>query len=141
MIDKRTTTRRYNWSETPREKVETRWTRHYATLTPKGKITISRFTHEAMGDPDSYRLLYDADRNVVGLAPARLNVTKNAYPANIHGKTGARRIFAGRMMREHGLYLAETALFPRCFIDSSGMLILELNDVKPARRKKSKYGY
>ena len=36
----------------------------------------------------------------------------------------------------------ETARFPRCFIDHTGTLILELNDVKPASKKrKSKFGY
>ena len=92
-----------------------------------------------LGSPDSYLLLYDADLNVVGLQPARLAVTKNAYPAIDKGFKGGIRIFAQRMMREHNLYLSETAWFPRCFIDGSGTLILELNDVRPTRRNARKY--
>lgn len=139
MIDKRNTSRRYNWTETPREKTESRWSKLYASINPQGTIALSKFTHEMMGSPDSYLLLYDADLNVVGLQPARLAVTKNAYPVLHKGYRGGFRIFAQRMMREHNLYLCETAWFPRCFIDSSGTLILELNDVRPTRKNGKKY--
>jgi hypothetical protein len=139
MIDKRSTNRRYNWKQTPREARESRWSKLYVSINPQGKISISKFTHESMGSPDSYLLLYDADLNVVGLQPARLAVTKNAYPVLDKGYAGGFRIFAQRMMREHNLYLSETAYFPRCFIDSSGTLILELNDVRPVRKNKRGY--
>ncbi len=92
-----------------------------------------------MGSPDSYVLFYDADLNVVGLQAAKLNVTKNAFPAVSNGDRGGRRIYAARMMREHNLYMSETAWFPRCYIDHTGTLILELNDVKPVRRNGRAY--
>lgn len=136
MIDKRNTNRRYNWTETPREKKESRWSKLYASITREGTITLSKFTYESMGSPDSYLLLYDADLNVLGLQPARFAVTKNAYPVTIRDRRGACRIFAQRMIREHSLYLDETVWFPRCFIDSSGTLILELNDVRATRKSK-----
>ena len=143
MIDKRPTNRRYNWIETPRQPTESRWSKLYVSITRVGMISLSRFTHEAMGSPDSYLLLYDADLNVVGLQPARLNVTKNAYPTvETPKRTGGCRIYAQRMMREHNLHLDATAWFPRCFIDSSGTLILELNDVRPvSRHNRKNYGY
>lgn len=139
MIDKRNTNRRYNWTETPREKRESRWSKLYASINPQGIISVSKFTHEMLGSPDSYLLLYDADLSVLGLQPARLAVTKNAYPIVVRDSRGGSRIFAQRMMREHSLYLDETVWFPRCFIDSSGTLILELDDVRATRKNKRGY--
>jgi len=139
MIEKQNTNRRYNWTETPRNARESRWSKLYVSINPQGKIAISKFTHESMGSPGSYLLLYDADLNVVGLQPARLAVTKNAYPVLHKGYQGGFRIFAHRLMREHSLYLSETVYFPRCFIDGSGTLILELNDVRPARKDRRGY--
>ncbi len=141
MINTQNTKRRYNWTQLPNEGRGSRWSALYAALNPRGILSLSRFTHEAMGEPDSYLIVYDADLNTLGLQPARLNVTKNAYPASSHGTRGGKRLYAHRLIREFNLYLSETALFPRCFIDHTGTLILELDDVKPAARKrKKKYG-
>jgi len=90
------------------------------------------------GLPDSYAIFYDEDRNTLGLQAARLNVTRNAYAVNPRGNHGGMRIFAHRLIREFNLYLTETVVFPRCFIDHTGTLILELNDVRPATRKRKK---
>ena len=140
MVDKQNTKRRYNWTQLPKDTGrDTRWSALYATLKPDGVISLSRFTHEAMGSPDSYIILYDEDINTLGLQPGRLNVTKNAYPALERGNRGGRRIHAHRLIREFNIYVSETARFPRCFIDDSGTLILELNDVKPAARKRSRW--
>ncbi len=139
MIDTQNTKRHYNWTPLPREAGGgTRWAGLYASLSPRGVITLSRVTHESMGAPDSYQIVYDADLNVLGLQPARLNVTKNAYPAVPHGTRGGRRIWAHRLIREFNIHVSETAYFPRCFIDHTGTLILELNDVKPAGKKRKK---
>jgi hypothetical protein len=131
--------RRFNWVQTPRAAHEGRWSKLYVSLSPQGYISVSKFTHESMGSPDSYVLLYDRELNVVGLQPARLNVTKNAYPAKPNGDRGGRRIYAARMMREHNLYLSESAWFPRCYIDHTGTLILELNDVRAVRKNGKPY--
>jgi hypothetical protein len=142
MIDTQNTKRRYNWKPLPKEAGRgTRWSSMYVTLSPLGWIWLSRLTHETMGSPDSYVIVYDEEMNILGLQAARLNVTKNAYPASPRGKHGGMRIYAHRLIREFNLYLNETAMFPRCFIDHAGTLILDLNDVRPATRKrKKKYG-
>jgi hypothetical protein len=143
MIDTQNTKRRYNWKPLPKEQGrETRWSSLYVTLTQRGWIWLARVAHESMGSPDSYVIFYDEDANTLGLQAARLNVTKNAHVACPRGRHGGVRIHAHRLVREFNLYLSETVMFPRCFIDHTGTLILELNDVKPATRKrKSKYGY
>jgi hypothetical protein len=89
-----------------------------------------------MGSPDSYLILYDSDLNILGLQAARLNLTKNAYRTHSRGNSGGCRLHAARLIREFNIYVSETALFPRCFIDDSGTLILNLNDTKPAAMKR-----
>ena len=136
MIETRNPKRRYNWSQAPRDAKPSRWSGLYASLNERGVIWLSRLTHEALGEPDSYLLLFDRKLNVLGVQPARLAVTKNAYPALERGSRGGRVMHGHRMMREFNLYLSETVWFPRCFIDESGTLILELNDVRQATKKK-----
>ena len=106
----------------------------YASLSPDGDIVISRYTHEQLGAPDSYLLLYDRERNVIGMRPARLAVEKNAYPARVRGRHGGRRIRGYRLCREFGIQVDKTVRFHRCQMDNSGVLILDLYDSKPIRR-------
>lgn len=124
------------WEECPREAREARWASLFATLSARGDLAISRFTHEALGSPDSYVLLYDRDRHVIGMRPARLVREKNAYPARVKGKHGGRRIRAYRLCREFGIEIFETVRFHRCQIDNNGILILDLKDTRPAQRKR-----
>lgn len=139
MISTKNQKRHFNWTQCPRDVKETRWSKHYVSLNREGILWLSRFTHQAMGEPDSYLLMYDRDLNVIGLQPARLAVIKNAYPAIDRGKFGGRCIYAHRMMREFSLYIDQTARFPRAYIDHTGTLILELNDVKPVSYKSRDY--
>ena len=124
------------WRETPRDARETRWESLYATLNAEGDLVISRRTHEVLGSPDSYLLLFDVERNVIGLRPANAAVEKNAYPARRRGRYGGRRIRALRMMREFGVQIYETVRFHRCQLDNSGILILDLRDTRPAGKRR-----
>jgi hypothetical protein len=124
------------WRETPREARHSRWETLYATLNPQGDLVISRRTHEVLGSPDSYLLLFDIERNVIGLRPANSAVEKNAYPVRRRGRYGGRRIRALRMMREFGVKLYETVRFHRCQLDNSGILILDLRDTRPGGQRR-----
>jgi hypothetical protein len=106
-----------------------RWCKLYATLNRDGDIMISRFTHEALGSPDSYLLLYDADVRVIGLKAARPG-QRDAYPARARGGYGGRRIRAFRLCRRHAIKIDGTVRFPRVEIDHEGVLILDLNDTQ-----------
>ncbi len=142
MIDIQNTKQRRKWETLPRDKDQRRWSTLYAAMYKDGMISLSRATHEALGGPAAYLILYDRETNVVGLRPANRAVEKDAYPVFAKGKYGGQRIFASRLIREYGIYLSdETVRFPRVIIDHDGTLILDLKDVKPAMKKrKSKYG-
>ena len=106
----------------------------YATLNPEGQIRLSRVTHEALGSPDLYVLLYDRAREVIGLRPARAAVERNAYKVNDRGPYGGKRINGFRLCREFGIVIGGTVRFHHCQIDNSGVLILDLRDTCPARK-------
>ncbi len=137
MRDVETINVRRNWEECPKVLgTEARWGVLYATLNVEGHIRLSRVTHEALGAPDSYVLLYDRERDVIGLRPARLAVEKNAYRAIDRGPYGGKRINGFRLCREFGIDTNETVRFHHCQIDNSGVLILDLRDTCPAKKGK-----
>ncbi len=128
---------RRNWEECPREAAESRWAALYATLNAEGDIVISAFTHKTLGAPDSYLLLFDRERSVIGLRPARSAVERNAYPARDRGRHGGKRIRGYRMCREFGIRVERTVRFHRCQLDNDGVLILDLNDVRTVGKKRA----
>src|SRR5687768_16163756 len=140
MIDVQNVNVPRRWEECPREARESRWASLYATINHEGDIVISKRTHEIMGSPDSYLLLYDRERDVIGLRPARLSVEKNAYPSRPRGRHGGQRIHGYRLCREFGITIYETRRFHHCQLDNNGVLILDLKDTVPAQNKKRK-GY
>lgn len=124
---------RRSWEECPREAGEARWKTLYASMNPDGDIVISGHTHKVLGEPDSYVLLFDRERQVIGMRPARMAVERNAYPARPRGDYGGRRIRGYRLCREFGIVIDRTVRFHRCQMDNSGVLILDLNDTRAVR--------
>ena len=130
------------WQICPREGAESRWHTLYATLNPEGYLVITRFTHQALGSPDSYQLLYDPERHVIGMRPARFGIDQHAFPARLRGRNGGRRISAYRMLREFGFDIHETVRFHHAQLDNSGVLILDLKDtIKRHKKGSMREGY
>ena len=125
---------RRNWELCPRGAEESRWQMLYASVNRHGDIVISRRTHETCGAPEAYQLLYDRERDVIGLRPARIDKEKDAYPARPRGRHGGRRIRGHRMMREFGINISSTRVFDRCQLDNQGVLILDLRDSRTVGR-------
>src|SRR5215213_4330963 len=121
---------RRNWEVCPRGAEESRWTSMYASMNRYGDIIISRVTHEKLGKPAAYQLLYDRERDVIGLRPARIDVDKHAFPARERGRHGGIRIRGHKMIREFGIYVDATRVFHRCQMDNHGVLILDLRDTR-----------
>lgn len=120
------------WEIFPNTERVGRWCNLYATLNKQGDIMISRFTHEALGSPENYLLLFDQETQVIGLRAARPG-QKDTYPARPRGAYGGQRIRAFRLCRRHAVKIEGTVRFPRAEIDREGILILDLKDVTPFR--------
>ena len=68
------------WIECPRDPNASRWASLYATLNPKGDIVISRFTFEALEEPEHVVLMYDNRNHTIGIQKKSGVLAKNAYP-------------------------------------------------------------
>ena len=121
------------WKELPKDDKKAQWAGLYVTLNGKGSIVMNRATHERMGGPGAYNILWDAANNTIGLKPTYPR-TRNAYPVLKSGKHGGRRISAYRLLTEHGLHIKETIEFPDAEIDESGILLLHLRTAKVSNR-------
>jgi hypothetical protein len=125
------------WEECPWDPEErARWQSFYVTLKPSGELVLSRVTHEAMGAPAGYLLLWDQERQVIGLRGAELGSKKNVFEARPRGPHGGRRIWANRLIRHFGIAVNETVRFHLAQMDRNGVLILDLNCTVPAAKKK-----
>jgi len=128
------TKRRFNWQTVLKDTRQTRWVALYASLNVQGQFRLSRTTHELMGAPEAYNIFLDPEEMVVGLSPARL-ADKNAYEAHTRGKNGGRILFGRRLINDFHLYVPQTMVFHRAYIDNMGTLILDLKDFKSTRKR------
>lgn len=129
------TKRRFNWKTVLKDTRQTRWVALYVSLNEQGHFRLSRMTHELMGGPEAYNIVFDPDEMVIGLAPARA-ADRNAYEAHIRGKNGGRIIFGRRLINDFHLYVPQTMVFHRAYIDNAGTLILDLKDFKGTRNRR-----
>jgi len=96
-----------DWKEIPRDDRRAQWAGIYVTLNNKGTIVMNRATHDRMGEPAAYLILYDSANNTIGLKPTRPGM-RNAYPAARSGRHGGRKIAAYRLLVECGLHIEDT---------------------------------
>ncbi|MDI1243390.1 MAG: hypothetical protein PSX80_15870 [bacterium] len=127
------------WRVLPKGDVGAQFPLLYATLNPQGSIVISRPTHERLGSPDGYLIMFDPLRHRLALKPAP-DSDPNAYPARVIGRSGAKIIRAHRMIREFGIQPPETIEFPEAKIVDE-VLILDLQTAKPSPRAHSRCRY
>ncbi len=132
---------RRNWEVCTRGAAATRWASMYASINKYGDIVINRVAHEKLGKPEACQILYDRDRETIGLKRAKPEKDTEAFPIRDRGKAGGLRIRANRLLREFGITLLETRVFHRCQLDNRGVLILDLRYSQPlARRYKRSSG-
>jgi len=117
------------WKILPRGDVAAHWSGLYVTMNRIGSIVISGVTHERLGYPAAFLIMYDRFNQRLGLKPTEPG-TPNAYPARNQGRRGARIIRAFRLITEFGIRPPDTIEFERPKIDLDGVLILELRKIR-----------
>lgn len=106
---------------------------------PNGEIALTRFTHQEMGAPDVYTLLFDRKLRIIGLRPAHsIQGVRWGFAACRKGRHGSVRIRAWRLLRQYNIHLDASVNFPRAAIDETGTLILDLNDTEAPRTGRKK---
>lgn len=128
---------RADWIEIKRGDVPPQHAGIYASMNRKGQIVMNRWAYEAMGSPAAFHLLYDKANNRIGLKPTSPTM-KNAYPALVSNRCGAKMVRAHRLLREHRITLPHTIQFTEAEIDDDGILILDLRTAQHSNRAKSR---
>lgn len=121
-----------NWEEIPRGDVPPQHAGIHVTLNPKGEIVLSRVTHQMMGSPKAFKLLYDKVNCRIGLLPTDPN-KRNAYPAGVR-QNRSKVVRAYRLMREKNIELSAAIEFHDARIDEHGVLVLDLRTAKVSNR-------
>lgn len=121
------------WTEIPQGDKRAQWAGMYVTMNSKGMIVMNRATHERLGSPAAFNVLYDKANNAIGLKPT-IPRLRNAYTAAKSGRHGGRRVNAYRLLMEHGLCIDQTLTFPDAEIDTDGILVLNLRTAEVSKR-------
>lgn len=124
------------WLEVLRDHVRGQWAALYVTMNRRGEIVMSRVTHERLGSPKAFTLLFDLANNRIGLKPTAL-AARNAYPVGPRGNRGGRVVRAYRLMQEFAVIIPETLQFLSAEIDHDGVLVLDLRTARVSSRSLS----
>ena len=123
-----------NWEKCQTSSGRTRWASFYVVLSTKGQITLNKFTHERLGGAEHVQLLYERDTNTIGIDPVGRKTPDSFYLAL--KPSGGRIIHALRLMRDFGIKIPHGLRFMNPEIDEDGVLILDLNDTRPATKRR-----
>ncbi len=118
-----------DWVVLPRGDVAPHWSGLYVTLNRGGSIVLSRITHERLGEPTGYLIMFDRFARRLALKPA-VPGTRHAYPARNYGRRGSKIIRAYRLVAEFGIRPPDTIEFLRPKIDPDGNMILDLRKIR-----------
>ena len=108
------------------------------TINRHGIIYLNGPTFKALGDPEAVVLMYDRRRSTIGVTGVSAE-RREAYA--FKRKSGAanfggRCIYARTFCKDFGINPSETLLFTEASINKDGILLLDLNAVKPSTRKR-----
>ena len=108
----------------------------YVTMNPAGDIVMSRVTYEMMGSPKAFMIYYDTANKRIGLKPTALGM-RDAYPARVSNRCGAKMVRGHRLTREQHIDLPMTVRFYDADINEDGILVLDLRTAKISPRARN----
>lgn len=117
------------WTILPRGDVAAHWSGLYVTLNKIGTLAMSRVTHERLGSPDAFMIMWNRFMQRLALKPVAAG-TEHAYPAKKYGRRGAKVIRAYRLVAQFGIRPPDTIEFIEPKIDTDGQLILDLRNIR-----------
>ena len=120
------------WELCPHAEAGTRWSSLYVTMNPKGYLSLSRYTFEKLGEPEKVQLLFDRATNTIGVQSVS-KLAKEAFRTSSKG-SGGRVIYALRLIQEFRLQIARTVRFMHPEFDEDNVLLLDLNNTRPAQK-------
>ena len=130
---------RADWVQIKRGDVMPQYAGIYVTMNRNGDIVMSRVTYERMGAPKAFLLFFDRANKRIGLKPTVLTM-RDAYPARVSNRSGAKKICGHRLMVEEKIDLPMTVRFYDADISDDGILILDLRTAKVSPRARKRVG-
>jgi len=119
------------WTMVPKGDVANHAAGLYASMNPKGEISLNKTAHKRLGEPSAVHLFFDRVNNRIALKPTAAAM-KNAY---LVGKRGRGcKVRAKRLLVEFGIDLPETIEFKDAEIDQDGQLVLDLRTARVSLR-------
>ena len=106
----------------------------HVTLNKELKFFFNARALEALGDPDGVSLMYDPKRQVIGVLPSSLSRPHTFRLGKKGNHVSGRTITAGNFCRHHGIRPDATLAFRSASVNKDGVMILDLQDVRTARR-------
>jgi hypothetical protein len=126
-----------NWEyfeQGPEEEVSGRI---YVTINSRGTIFLNRRAVASLGGPDRVVLMYDRRRSVMGIGAASPGQA-GAFRLKRKGLNGygCRLLYASNFCRAFSICPDETLRFTAAEVDKAGVLRLDLNEVRSAKRRR-----
>lgn len=117
------------WTTLPRGDVAAHWSGLYVTLNKIGTLAMSRVTHERLGSPEAFMIMWNRFTHRLALKPV-VPGSEHAYPARKYGRRGAKVVRAYRLTTQFGIRPPDLIEFLDPKIDADGQLILDLRDIR-----------
>ncbi len=130
---------RADWVQIKRGDVMPQYAGIYVTMYRTGEIVMSKVTYERLGAPKAFLLYFDRANKRIGLQPTALTM-KDAYPALVSNRAGAKMVRAHRLMVEEKIDLPMTVRFYDADINDDGWLMLDLRTAKVSPRARRRQG-
>lgn len=107
--------------------------RIHVTLSERGRIYINPVAYQALGEPMGLVLMFDEQKQLIGLMPATMTRREVYRVRKLHASNG-RYVTALNFCRHFGINLSETLAFQNPSLNHDGVLILSLHHVQPVTR-------
>lgn len=110
--------------------------RFYVTLGKDGRLYFSPAAVESLGRPEAVGLMYDARRQVIGVMPCAAE-RDHAYVLRAKRNLYGRLVTCRNFLEHYKIRLSETVRFVNARVNGDGVMVLDLNVVEGAGRRRS----
>jgi hypothetical protein len=107
------------------------------TINKLGTIYLNASAFKSLGHPEAVLLMFDRRRHTIGISGAPANHKQAILMKLKSGDgSGGRCIYARTFCKDFDIHPTETFVFPEATINRDGILLLNLNAVKPSTKKR-----
>jgi hypothetical protein len=106
----------------------------HVTIDQRCRIFFNKLALEAIGKPEGVALMFDDEKNAIGVLPSKLTRRETYRLKSIDRHSGGKSIPALNFCRHFSIAPTETLAFQNPRLNHDGVLILSLHHVQPVTR-------